>query len=1421
MPEIYTELTPPTSVTHSLTLPFTSRTADNLLVAKTNILQIFKLTTVATEVTAASSSDDTAALNPPRAADEEQGDFSAELNLQRSKVEDVAKLVLVAEFPLAGEVMGMARVTPGAERCRGKAAGDMVLLAVRDAKMSLILWDAERQCVETVSLHYYEREEFASPVVGEGLPSQLVADPGMRAVTFKFSGDMLAVLPVRQEGEDEEMLDTIPEEEDVVMAEDDDDWDPSAPGVATTPRKASVGKKKEHGSSDLPFLPSFVVSASQLDDAISHVLSLTFLHEYREPTLGILYSPKRTWTGWLEQRKDTICYIVITLDLEQKASTPIISVQGLPYDLFKVVPLTPPIGGSLLLGANEIIHVDQAGKTTGVAVNHYAKRSTNFANLADQSDYCLALEGSTVVELEGEGGDLLLITKDGTALIVGFRMDGRNVSGVKITKIASQPGSLVGGRATTAVSLGGKKLFVGCDEGDARVLKWKRKGEKKTIKPGLSDGLEDHDVEDIYDMLDDVDDDLYGGSSTDLSGTRKDSIFTGAKTGENRATGEYMFQTHDRIINLGPFRGVTMGRPTFPPGSADKQRGVVPELELITTSGPTDTPEDAGMALIRRSVAPTVIGRFGFQACKGLWTVKAKSTKSATAAETAQATGQQEATRSMEEEYDRYLFVSKESESAVFKVRDEFEEVRGTDFDADGATVEVGVVGEGTRIVQVVSEMVRVYDCDMQLTQIVPMFDEETGEDGPPIVKARVLDPWVILLRADGSMVVYKLDKSMELAEEKDGIKGAKFKSASLYKARNGEAFSPANGIDVDHVLALMTENQALQIYALPNLHTPIFTAEHFSTLPPLLRQHSTSHTSLRTNNISATEDIAEILLADLGDHVAREPYLIVRNVQDDITFYKAFSASGSVSFVKTSNPVLATPRPGLKEAPSFRPMVAMENVSGYACVFLPGADPAFMIKTAKSVPRLHRLAGTAVRALTSFNTASADRGFVYVDVSGSVRVSLLPQDWNFDNPFHAKKVYLNESLRALTWYDTMNVCIAATTRRVPFSLEEEDGKADVDGAQLQPQVDHGTLAIISPLTWTVVDRYVFAHNEVALVVQTISLEVSEHTKERKQLVAVGTGIFRGEDHSARGGIYVFEVIEVVPEPGKPETNRKLKLVTREEVKGTVSALCGVNGYLLAAQGQKIMVRGLKEDQSLLPVAFMDMNCYVTVAKSLGGLVLFGDFTKSVWFTGFSEEPYKMTLFGKDTQELQVVTAEFLPDGRQLCFIIADANGDVHVLQYDPEHPKSLAGQRLIHRCAFHVPHEITNLTLLPRASSTPSSLQEQTESHLLLAATRNGSLALITTVPENSYRRLNQLMNQVIAGEEHTAGLNPKAFRHVAASDRTGEFLRGVLDHWLLERWVEMPFVRKREVAERAGLEVDAAREWVRGLGEAGLAYL
>lgn len=146
--------------------------------------------------------------------------------------------------------------------------------------------------------------------------------------------------------------------------------------------------------------------------------------------------------------------------------------------------------------------------------------------------------------------------------------------------------------------------------------------------------------------------------------------------------------------------------------------------------------------------------------------------------------------------------------------------------------------------------------------------------------------------------------------------------------------------------------------------------------------------------------------------------------------------------------------------------------------------------------------------------------------------------------------------------------------------------------------------------------------SEVVTCIHTIPLEISEHTHERQNLVCAGTALLRGPDLPSMGHIFIFAVIAVVPEPGRPETGRALKLVAKEEVKGAVTALSGIGtqGFLIAAQGQKCMVRGLKEDGSLLPVAFLDMQCYVSVVRELAGtgLCLMGDAVKGVWFCGYT-----------------------------------------------------------------------------------------------------------------------------------------------------------------------------------------------------------
>ena len=154
---------------------------------------------------------------------------------------------------------------------------------------------------------------------------------------------------------------------------------------------------------------------------------------------------------------------------------------------------------------------------------------------------------------------------------------------------------------------------------------------------------------------------------------------------------------------------------------------------------------------------------------------------------------------------------------------------------------------------------------------------------------------------------------------------------------------------------------------------------------------------------------------------------------------------------------------------------------------------------------------------------------------------------------------------------------------------------------------------------------------ELVTCINTMYLETSEIAPTRRSLIAIGTALLRGEDLPSQGRIYIFDIIDVVPEPDYPETGLKLKLIAKEETKGAVTALSevGTEGFLLVAQGQKCMVRGLKEDGSLLPVSFMDMQCYVSVAKELKGtgLCLMGDAIKGVWFAGYSVRYQTLELY--------------------------------------------------------------------------------------------------------------------------------------------------------------------------------------------------
>lgn len=75
---------------------------------------------------------------------------------------------------------------------------------------------------------------------------------------------------------------------------------------------------------------------------------------------------------------------------------------------------------------------------------------------------------------------------------------------------------------------------------------------------------------------------------------------------------------------------------------------------------------------------------------------------------------------------------------------------------------------------------------DFGLAQIFPLADED-ADNAPQVVSASFMDPFVSIVRNDGSVMVLRVDESGDLYRiEKDAaVSGGKWTSSSLYEDSN------------------------------------------------------------------------------------------------------------------------------------------------------------------------------------------------------------------------------------------------------------------------------------------------------------------------------------------------------------------------------------------------------------------------------------------------------------------------------------------------------------------------------------------------------------------------------------------------------------------------------------------------------------
>jgi cleavage and polyadenylation specificity factor subunit 1 len=340
--------------------------------------------------------------------------------------------------------------------------------------------------------------------------------------------------------------------------------------------------------------------------------------------------------------------------------------------------------------------------------------------------------------------------------------------------------------------------------------------------------------------------------------------------------------------------------------------------------------------------------------------------------------------------------------------------------------------------------------------------------------------------------------------------------------------------------------------------------------------------------------------------------------------------------------------------------------------------------------------------------------------------------------------------------------------------------------------------------------KYTLEANDHVTVMKVMLLRSQETMSGRKEYIVAGATLVCGEDTPSIGKILIFDVLDVIPEPGKPLTKNKLKCLYNQEQKGIVSALEAVDGLILSCMGQKIFMWNFKDNKDLVGVAFIDTDIYSLRAVSLKNFIVVCDIHHSIQLLKYKENRRTLSLVSQDPYPVDVYTSEYMIDGNQIGIVVSDSDKNLIIYQYQPEVPESNGGRYLIRQGDINIGCHVNAMFRMrcrpsaPLGASHEMQVLMQDKRHTTYFATLDGSLGYLLPLPETTFRRLKMLQIKLVQGLPHNAGLNPKAFRTFHTHHQyLYSAQHKVLDGELLWRYIQLSGKEKADFAKQIGTSV------------------
>ncbi|CAG5135896.1 unnamed protein product, partial [Candidula unifasciata] len=434
-------------------------------------------------------------------------------------------------------------------------------------------------------------------------------------------------------------------------------------------------------------------------------------------------------------RRDTCSIVAISLNIQQKVH-PIIWSQGnLPFDCFSICAIPKPIGGVLIMAVNSLLYLNQSMPPYGVSLNSIAEASSSFP-LKIQENVICALDCAQFTLISNDR--LVLSLKGGELYVLTLVVDGmRCVREFHFEKAASSV------LTACMCTCGDGYLFLGSRLGNSLLLKYIEKSSGTIIQPdekqlGASackkqrmDGLEQlaSDVTEIANV-DELE--VYGATDSQL-GTMIAS---------------YSFEVCDNIWNIAPCGEVAIGEPAFL--SEEYSGRADPDLELVTTSGHG---KNGAISVLQRSIRPQVVTTFSLSGCIDMWTVYSAKDSVDTEDDLEGTSKETESEEEQNVEFNGghdFLVLSRRDSSMVLQTGSEINELDHSGFSTQTSTVYVGNIGNKRYILQVCPASMRLLKGIKQI-QHIPV------DLGSSIQSCSVCDPYVVILGAEGQMMMFVL----------------------------------------------------------------------------------------------------------------------------------------------------------------------------------------------------------------------------------------------------------------------------------------------------------------------------------------------------------------------------------------------------------------------------------------------------------------------------------------------------------------------------------------------------------------------------------------------------------------------------------------------------------------------------------------